>query len=311
VRRLRLATRASPLARAQSGLVARALERTLGVETELVVLTTSGDRIRDRSLAALGGKGLFVKELEEALLAQRADLAVHSAKDLPARLAPGLALAAFPERADPRDALVGRRAGTTLASLPQGARVGTGSFRRASQLLLRRPDLSVVPLRGNVGTRLRKLEEEGLDAVLLACAGLARLGLEERIDERLDPADMLPAVGQGTLALEVREDDPLRAELAALDDAPTRIALTAERAFLGGLGGDCTVPLAALAEPAAPGRLRLRGLLASPDGSRVARAELEAPDAEAEAAGAAAAARVRAGGGEAILAALAGAGGVA
>jgi hydroxymethylbilane synthase len=307
VRRLRLATRGSPLARAQSGLVARSLERTLGVEVELLVLKTSGDRIADRALAALGGKGLFVKELEEALLAGRADLAVHSAKDLPARLAPGLALAACPERADPRDALVGREAGTKLMSLPRGARVGTGSVRRRSQLLLRRPDLSVVPLRGNVGTRLRKLQEGGLDAVVLACAGLARLGLEARIDERLDPADVLPAVGQGALALEVREDDPLGAELAAVDHAPTRTALAAERAFLRGLEGDCTVPLAALAEPAGPGRLRLRGLLASPDGRRVARTELEAADAQAERAGEEAAARVRADGGEAILAALAGA----
>ena len=301
---LRLATRGSPLALAQTDLVARALERELGVATERVVLKTSGDRIQDRALAAIGGKGLFVKELEEALLDGRADLAVHSAKDLPGRMAAGLRLAAFPERGDPRDALVGRAPDASLAALPRGARVGTGSARRASQLRMRRPDLTVVPLRGNVGTRLRRLEEDGLDAVVLACAGLARLGLEARIHERLAPEDLLPAVGQGTLALQVREDDPLGARVARLDHAATRLATTAERAFLRALGGDCTVPLAALAEPLPGGRFRLRALVASPDGRRVARCDLEALATEAEAAGARAAEQVRARGGEAILAEL-------
>ena len=184
---LRIATRGSGLARTQAGQVARALERALGVATELVVVRTTGDRIQDRPLSEVGGKGLFVKEIEEALLRGDADVAVHSAKDLPARLAAGLALAAFPRREDSRDALVGRRPGATLAALPHGARVGTGSVRRRAQLLRARADLEVVPLRGNVDTRLRKLEEEGLDAILLACAGLVRLGLAGRIDERLDP----------------------------------------------------------------------------------------------------------------------------
>ena len=178
---VRIATRGSDLALAQSRTIAASVRQTLGVETDLVVLKTTGDRIQDQSLAKIGGKGLFVKEIEEALLDGRADLAVHSAKDLPAQLAEGLELAAIPERADPRDALAGREAGTRLDSLPEGARVGTGSTRRTAQLLARRPDLDVVPLRGNVPTRLRKLESEGLHAVVLACAGLDRLGLGARI----------------------------------------------------------------------------------------------------------------------------------
>ncbi len=181
---VRLATRTSDLALTQARLVAGMLEARLGVAPELVRLQTTGDRIQSVSLAKLGGKGLFVKEIEEALLEHRADLAVHSAKDLPAALPEGLELVAFPERADPRDALVARERGATLESLPRCARVGTGSVRRMAQLRALRPDLEVVPLRGNVPTRLRKLESENLDAVILACAGLERLGLAERIDER-------------------------------------------------------------------------------------------------------------------------------
>lgn len=285
---------------AQSGLVARAVERALGVETELVRIQTTGDRVKDRSLAALGGKGLFVKELEEALLAGRADLAVHSAKDLPARIAPGLALAAFPARADARDALVGAR----FDALRRGARVGTGSLRRGAQLRFARPDLDVVPLRGNVDTRLRKLAEEGLDAVVLACAGLERLGLAGRIDERLDPARLLPAVGQGTLALEARAGEALAADLAALDCAATRAATLAERAFLVRLSGDCTTPLAAFARVEG-GEVALDALLASPGGERLVRAAERAPVAAAEEAGRRAAEAVLARGGAEILAALA------
>ena len=265
---LRIATRASPLAVAQTKLVAAAVERLLGAKTELVLVRTEGDRVQDRALAAIGGKGLFVKELEEALLDGRADLAVHSAKDLPAALAPGTALAAFPERADARDALIGAARGARLAGLRKGARVGTGSLRRRAQLLVARPDLEIVAIRGNVDTRIRKLASEQLDAVVLACAGLVRLGLEERIDERLDPAAMLPAVGQGALA------------------------------------GDCNVPLAAHAEVAG-GAVALRGLLASPDGARVLRAAARAPIEDAERARREAAEAILAAGGRAILDALA------
>jgi len=301
---LRIATRASALAVAQSKLVAAAVERALGVRTELELVRTSGDRIQDTPLAALGGKGLFVKELEEALLAGRADLAVHSAKDLPALLAPGTALAAFPERADARDALVGARRGARLADLARGARVGTGSLRRRAQLLAVRPDLEIVPLRGNVDTRLRKLETEGLDAIVLACAGLERLGLAARIDERIDPRDVLPAVGQGTLALQTRAGAALAADLAALDHGPTRAATLAERAFLERLAGDCNVPLAAEARLQGE-EIALAGLLASPDGARVLRAEARAPRARPEEAGARAAQAILDAGGGEILAALA------
>ena len=203
--RLRIATRGSRLALAQSRAVARRIEERLGVESELVEVRTSGDRMQNVSLAKIGGKGLFTKEIEEALLGGRADIAIHSAKDLPVAIPPGLILAAFPERADPRDALIGRGPDTSLEALPRGARVGTGSVRRASQLLAVRPDLEIVPLRGNVETRLRKLEEEDLHVVILACAGLDRLGLGDRIHERLSPNLLLPSVGQGTLAIQAME----------------------------------------------------------------------------------------------------------
>lgn len=280
--RVRIATRRSNLAVVQAETVAKAL-RDVGCETELVPLETRGDRILDRPLAEIGGKGLFIKEVEEALLDGRADLAVHSAKDLPGRLTPELVLAAFPERADPRDAFVSPRV-ERLEALPEGARVGTGSVRRTSQLRAWRRDLEVVGLRGNVETRLRKMEES-LDAVILATSGLERLGLAARIRERVAPERLLPAAGQGTLALQVRRDDPLAERLAAVDHAPTRHATEAERAFLAALEGDCGVPLGALAEPAPGGGLRLRGLVASVDGATVVAGEGEAPAAEAAALG--------------------------
>jgi hydroxymethylbilane synthase len=304
MKRVRIATRASELALAQARGVAARVEAELGAATELVPLKTSGDRLPDVSLAKLGGKGLFVKELEEALLDGRADLAVHSAKDLPAATPAGLVLAAFPLRADPRDALVARERGAGLAGLRRGARVGTGSLRRGAPLRAHRPDLEIVPLRGNVGTRLRRLDEAGLDALVLACAGLERLGLAERIDERIDPDWMLPAVGQGALALETRAGDPLAAELAVLSDPATAACVAAERGFLARLGGDCTLPLAALAEGGAQSPLRLRALLAAADGSRMLRARREGGGLGAAALGAAAAEDVLSGGGEALLAEL-------
>jgi len=298
---VRIATRGSELALAQARAIAARVEAELGARTELVIVTTTGDRIQDRPLAAVGGKGLFVKEIEEALLEGRADLAVHSAKDLPARTPAGLALVAWPGREDPRDALVARARGAHLASLPRGARVGTGSVRRSAQLHAYRPDLAIVPLRGNVPTRLRKLEEESLDAVVLACAGLARLGLADRIDERIAPEVLLPAVAQGTLALEARAGDALALDLAALTDPRAARSAAAERAFLVRLEGDCNVPLAAFAEDEPGGVLRVRGLVASLDGRTIVRGEARGADPAAT--GVAAAERVLTAGGGAVLAA--------
>ena len=303
---LRIATRGSALALAQARMMGAAAEAATGRPFELVVLQTTGDRIQDRALAAIGGKGLFVKEIQEALLDGRADLAVHSAKDLPAHTPDRLTFVAFPKRADPRDALVAREPGLRVGLLPRGARIGTGSVRRVSQLRARRPDLELVPLRGNVDTRLRRLDELGLHAVILACAGLDRLGLAERIHERIETDEVLPAVGQGTLALEARAGDELAAELRVLDDPATRSCLLAERGFQAALQGDCAVPIAAFAELDHAGRLRLRGLVARPDGGRVVRGEIEASATEAARAGAELAHELRARGGEEILAALRG-----
>jgi hydroxymethylbilane synthase len=299
--KVRIATRRSDLALVQARGVAAALSDALGVDTELIPLQTTGDRLKDARLAEVGGKGLFVKEIEQALLDRRADVAVHSAKDLPAELAPGLVLAAFPERADPRDALVGAVRGARLVALPEGARVGTGSVRRTAQLLAERPDLRVEPLRGNVPTRLAKLETEGFDAVILACAGLERLGLSERIDERLAPELLLPSPAQGILAVEARADDSLAQDLAALDEPDARRAAEAERAFLAAVEGDCKVPVAALAEIQGD-VVRVRGLVASLDGTKVARGS--ARHADAARAGSLAAQAVLDDGGAAILAAL-------
>jgi hydroxymethylbilane synthase len=299
---VRIATRASDLALYQARYVAARIEDELGASTEIVPLKTTGDRIQEVSLAKIGGKGLFVTEIEQALTEGRADLAVHSAKDLPARLADGLVLAAFPERADFRDALVARDAGATLAALGAGARVGTGSTRRAAQLKARRADLEIVPLRGNVPTRLRKLVDQDLDAVILACAGLDRLGFGDRIEERIAPDVMLPAVAQGTLAIEARRGGALCDDLAALNDERTARSVAAERAFLARLGADCTVPVACLAEDADGGRLRIRGLVAAENGSRLVRGELEVPAGEAASGGGLLAERILEGGGEAILA---------
>jgi hydroxymethylbilane synthase len=299
---LRIATRASRLALTQTRWVAQRIEERLAVATELVPLRTTGDRLGDVSLARVGGKGLFVKELEEALLDGRADLAVHSAKDLPARMPAGLALVAFPERADPRDALAAGGRWASLDALPPGARIGTGSARRAAQLRAWRADLEVLPLRGNVTTRLERLAEGRFDAVILACAGLDRLDLAAHVDERVATERLLPAVGQGVLALEARAGGALAADLAALTHADSARALAAERALLAALEGDCNVPLAGFAEPQPGGRLRLRGLVASPDGARIVRAEDEG--AEPEALGRRVAEALLAGGAGALLAEL-------
>jgi hydroxymethylbilane synthase len=268
---LRIATRKSQLALWQAEHVATLLRQAhAGLEVVLVPMVTQGDRIQDRSLAAIGGKGLFIKELEVALTEQRADIAVHSMKDLPADLAAGLAIGAVLERADARDALVAGAA-SRLEDLPRAARVGTSSLRRQAQLLAARPDLKIQALRGNVDTRVRRLDAGEMDAIVLACAGLIRLGLEQRISARLDASICLPAVAQGVIGIECRDAD-LRALslVAGLDHDATRIAMLAERAFAHRLGGSCQSPIAAHAELQGR-RLILDGLVAEPDGSRLLR----------------------------------------
>ncbi|MBI3457872.1 MAG: hydroxymethylbilane synthase [Candidatus Rokubacteria bacterium] len=269
--RVRIGTRGSPLALRQAELVAEGLRRAWpGLPVELVPIRTSGDRLPHADLAAAGGKGLFVKEIDEALLERRVRVAVHSLKDLPAGVPGGLVVAAFPEREDPRDVLVSRTEGG-LAGLPPGARIGTGSLRRRVQLLARRPDLTVEAIRGNVETRLRKLREGPYDAVVLAAAGLRRLGLDPSNAVPLGPDEMLPAVGQGTLAVETRADDAeAQGLVAAVDHAETRAAATAERAFLAAIGGACTTPLAAHGR-LEDGMLRLDAFVATPDGVRILR----------------------------------------
>jgi hydroxymethylbilane synthase len=268
---LRVATRGSELARRQTDLV---LAR-LAVNAEIVVVTTTGDQRSDTPIHTLGGTGVFVKEVQEAVLDGRADVAVHSAKDLPSITAPGLVLAAIPERGDPRDALVG----AVLDALPTGARVGTGSVRRRAQLAHRRDDLTFGELRGNIGTRLEKAAQ--FDAVVVAAVALDRLGLSTHIAERLDPAVMLPQVGQGAIAVECRLDDTeTRAALAAIDDHDAHAAVTAERAFLAQLGGGCNLPCAAYAR-AVGGVVEIDALLASLDGRVALRAHESGTDPEA------------------------------
>jgi hydroxymethylbilane synthase len=269
---LRVATRGSALARWQAERVVE----LLGVEAEYVIVSTKGDERRDVPIHAMGGTGVFVKEVEQVVLDGRAEVAVHSAKDLPSETADGLVLAAVPERADPRDALVGRR----LDEIPTGGRVGTGSVRRKAQLAALRPDLGFAELRGNIPTRLEKAA--GFDAVVLAAAALDRLGLVDRIAERLDPSVVLPQVAQGALAVECRAgDDATRELLAGIDDPAARAAVTAERAYLAELGGGCDLPCGALAEAGGDGALRLEALLASLDGRIVLRARVEGRDPDA------------------------------
>ena len=241
-----------------------------GLDVVLVPMVTQGDRIQDRPLAAIGGKGLFIKELEVALEEQRADLAVHSMKDLPGDLPAGLVIAAVLERADPHDALIAANA-ARLDELPRGARVGTSSLRRQAQLLAARPDLCIEPLRGNVDSRLRRFDAGELDAIVLACAGLIRLGLESRITARIDTAVCLPAVAQGVIGIECRgSDERVLQLLSALNHGATRMVMDAERAFAHRLGGSCQSPIAAHAWLEGDA-LTLDGLVAEPDGSRLLR----------------------------------------
>lgn len=268
---LRIATRKSLLALWQAQHVAMLLRQAhSGLEVELVPMVTQGDRIQDRTLAAIGGKGLFIKELEVALTEHRADIAVHSMKDLPGELAQGLTIAAVLERADARDALVTAKA-AGLDGLPLRCRVGTSSLRRQAQLLAARPDLKIETLRGNVDTRLRRHDAGEMDAIVLACAGLTRLGLESRITARLDPKICLPAVAQGVIGIECRgTDERTRGFMSVLECSATRTAMDAERAFAHRLGGSCQSPIAAHARLEGA-LLILDGLVAEPDGSRLIR----------------------------------------
>ncbi len=282
MKQLVIATRESALALWQAEHVKARLQALYpDLEIQLLGMTTQGDRILDVTLNKIGGKGLFVKELETALAEGRADLAVHSLKDVPMHLPEGFALAAILQREDPRDALVSNHY-ASLEALPAGAVVGTSSLRRESQLRARFPHLVVKPLRGNVQTRLRKLDEGEFDAIVLAAAGLKRLGLTERIRLELSPEQSLPAVGQGALGIEIRADrEDVLALLAPLNDAETAACETAERAMSRALGGSCQVPLGGYAE-LQHGMLTLRAFVAEPDGRVVYTAQAQAPAAEAE-----------------------------
>jgi len=302
---LRIATRRSPLALWQAGHVQARLEALHpGLRVELVAMTTSGDRLLDAPLARAGGKGLFVKELEQALADGRADLAVHSMKDVPVELPPGFVIAAVLEREDPRDALVART-GAGLDALPAGARVGTSSLRRQCQLRHLRPDLQVLDLRGNVGTRLGRLDAGDLDAVVLAAAGLERLGLAARVCARLDPHTMLPAIGQGAIGIECRaEAAGVRRLVEGLEDPASARRIAAERAFNHRLHGGCQVPIAGYAELDGD-TLTLRGLVGRVDGSELLSARAHSPAAGAEGLGTRLAEELLGRGAGAILAACA------
>ena len=273
---LRLGTRASLLALQQAHMVKKRIEElNPEITVTLVHIKTTGDKL-DFPLFQVGGKGLFVKEIEEALTRKEIDLAVHSAKDLPAIIPEGLILMAFPEREDPRDALVSQ-GGKRFEEVPQGGKIGTGSLRRKAQLLNLRPDLEIVPLRGNLDTRLKKLMSMNLDGVILAAAGLRRMNWEGQVSEFLDPETMVPAIGQGALAVETREgDERVRRAVAPLDHPPTRVSVLAERAFLRRLEGGCQVPIGGLARIRAE-KLALTGLVAGVDGRRVVKGKVEGP----------------------------------
>ncbi|MFO0285666.1 MAG: hydroxymethylbilane synthase [Brevundimonas sp.] len=307
---LRLGTRRSRLALAQSGMMQRAIGRALGVpeadivhEIPLVEIVTTGDRIQDRRLLEVGGKALFTKEIEAALLAGEVDLAVHSMKDVPAEMPPGLALAAIPEREDSRDAFLSPLA-SGFDALPQGARLGTASLRRQAQALTLRPDLKVEMLRGNVDTRLARLKAGDFDAILLAVSGLNRLGFTDQITERLDTDAFLPAPGQGALALQTRSEDTDAAWARALNHADTAVAVAAERGAMRALEGSCRTAVGAHAE-LADGRLTLTAAILAPDASAPwrGRGVLDlVPGADPDAFGAALGEQVRAAAGDQAIA---------
>ncbi|HSE02623.1 MAG TPA: hydroxymethylbilane synthase [Methylomirabilota bacterium] len=297
--KVRVGTRGSPLALVQSEEVAQAL-RARGAEVELVVIRTSGDRLAQVALADFGGKALFVKEIEEALLAGQVDVGVHSLKDLPSELPVALTLGAFPPREDPCDILLGRRDGGWSA-LPAGAVVGTSSPRRRAMVLARRPDLRPEPIRGNVETRLEKLRAGAYDAIVVAAAGLSRLGLDPPHATPLDPGEFVPAVGQGVLAVEARQADRELLELLrGVDDTRTRLAALAERAFLARLGAGCHTPVAAHAR-LDDLVLQLTGVVSSPDGATMLRATMHGEPADGERLGVALAEELLSKGAKAVL----------
>ena len=297
-----IGTRSSKLALWQAEYIAGCLrEKYPGLTVELKHITTTGDKILDAPLAKIGGKGLFTKELETEMLAGDIDLAVHSLKDMPTEIPAGLTLAAITRRFDPFDALVSP-VYKSLVELPQGAKVGTSSLRRKAQLLALRPDLVIADLRGNVNTRLRKLDDGEYDAIVLAAAGLKRLGFGDRIAQVLPAEICLPAVGQGALAIEAREGDAeVLGMLAFLQDAPTAFAATAERAFLATIEGGCQVPVGVFAQPAADGQLFVEALVASTDGKRIFRETMTGTMQEAEALGKSLAKKILAAGGLSVL----------
>ena len=283
--KITIGTRGSKLALWQTNWVKAEIEKqNPGIDVEVQIISTKGDRVLDVSLPKLGeqGKGLFTKELEDALFERRVDLAVHSLKDLPTELPAGLHIGAICEREDVRDALVARTSVGSFKELPQRALIGTSSLRRQAQLRASRPDLMIEPVRGNVDTRLRKLDDGQFDAIVLAAAGLRRLGYAQRITEHLEEDVMLPAVGQGALAIETRDDDDATATIIhPLNHEPTRLACKAERAFLKGLGGGCLVPIAANAKIDGD-VLVLKGLVASADGSQAVHDQEAGPESDAE-----------------------------
>ena len=274
IQNIRIATRQSRLALWQTEYVADTLRRAHpGIEIEIIPMTTRGDQILDRSLAKVGGKGLFIKELEVAMMEGRADIAVHSMKDVPWDMPEGMRIGAVLQRADPGDAIASKPGVDSLAKLPEGARVGTSSLRRQAQLRHARPDLVVEPVRGNVETRLRKLDEGEFDAVILAAAGLKRLGLGERITGRLEIDECLPAVGQGIIGIECKsEDEAVLEALRAIEHTKTRHCLEGERTVAAQLQASCESPIAAYGE-LRDGELFLRGVVATPDGSRLLRGQ--------------------------------------
>ncbi len=302
--RIVIGSRGSELALSQSEQIARAL-RALDPDTGVVIeiIRTTGDKMTDVPLAQIGGKGLFTREIEEALLAGTIDLAVHSMKDLPTELPPGLCIGAVPERENPRDVLVSA-AGLTLDQLPPGARVGTSSLRRAAQLCAYRGDLEVLPLRGNVTTRLRKVSEGHIDAAILAAAGLSRLGLSRQITQEIPETLMLPAPAQGALAIETRQDDAeILRRLAPLDHPDTRRAVAAERSFLAAMQGGCQVPLGALATRSGE-TIMLDACVCSLDGARILRCRTSSRHDRPEEAGNQAADTLRGQGADALLESL-------
>ncbi len=280
--RLRIATRKSPLALWQANHVREALiARHPELDVELLTMTTQGDKILDTPLAKVGGKGLFVKELETGMLEGRADLAVHSMKDVPVELPQGLCLAAVLPREDPRDVLISNTC-SSIDELPQGARLGTSSLRRQSQLRARRPDLRILDLRGNVNTRLSRLDNGEYDAIMLAAAGVKRMGWEARITEFLPPEQFLPAIGQGAIGIEIRSDDARLSELVAeLNDVQSATRIAAERALNEALQGGCQVPIAGYSE-ISHGVILLRALVGSPDGTRLVQGVVSGKPEDAE-----------------------------